>query len=122
MKGNIEVMESILALIETIEEGFEHIQEQLAQLRYEEALGLLQDAMMGIQSIDEAVEPMATDLKENNIDSLGANLKAHMSQVVASYETDAKENLEKLIQDKVLVAFTDWKDEIERVLRPYVDA
>lgn len=122
MNNNTEVIHNILPLLETLEEGFGYIQEQLSQLRYEEALKLLEDAAMGILSIDQAIEPMTDDLGDNNIATLGATLKTDMSQVVTSYEANREENVEKQIQGKVIVSFKSWKDEIERVLRPYVDA
>ncbi|EEG76543.1 hypothetical protein [Dethiobacter alkaliphilus] len=116
---NIEVIHSILQLLPTIEEGLEYIKKQLTELRYEEALELLQDAMGGIVSIEKAVQPILQKLPENKTNFLGDNLKEKMSIVVSSYESGKNADLEKQVGEEALPAFKDWKAELERVLRPY---
>lgn len=41
MNRYIEVIHNILPLLSTIEEGLRHIKQQLSEIRYEEAFGLL---------------------------------------------------------------------------------
>lgn len=103
-----------------MEEGIIHSKKQIQELRYEEALGLLGDVMMGIASIEDAIQPMIAELAENNIETTGATLKEYISKVVSIYEGGKEVELEKQVEEGILVTFKHWKEEIERVLRPHV--
>lgn len=114
-----EVIKDLLLLLDTMEEGIIHSKKQVQELRYEEALGLLQDVMMGVASIEKAMEPMSSNLAENNIDAVGAVFKGDINKVVDSYETGKEAELENQVGE-VLVSFKNWKEEIESILIPYV--
>lgn len=76
--------------------------------------------MMGIASIENAVEPMEEELPENEIKPMAIILKESMGKVVASYEREKEINLEKQIEEKLLPAFKNWREGLEKILRPYV--
>ncbi|SNS48924.1 hypothetical protein SAMN05446037_101165 [Anaerovirgula multivorans] len=120
MNKYYEVIQQILPLLDTIKEGILHIQNQLVELRYEEALTLLQDAMKGIASIDSVMQPIYDELPENNIDTLFVVVKESMNKAVDSYEQGSESNLENQIEKEVLPSFKAWKEEMEKVLKPYV--
>ncbi|AKL93778.1 hypothetical protein CACET_c02620 [Clostridium aceticum] len=120
MDKYIEVMKQILPLLETIEEGFSHIQNQLTELRYEEALAMLQDVIEGIASIDGAMKPIYEELMENNISNLSLLLKESISKAIHKYKRGKEINLEIQVQNEIIPVFTDWKREIEKTLKPYV--
>ena len=48
---HIEVIHNILQLLSTIEDGLNHTKIQMSELRFEEALGTLEDSALGIASI-----------------------------------------------------------------------
>ncbi|MBU3180654.1 hypothetical protein [Clostridium psychrophilum] len=120
MDNYIEVIYNILQLLSTIEDGLCHIKRQLSELRYEEALGLLQDSMIGIMSIENVIEPMIPQLKENNIEIIGVTLKENIGNFIAIYEVKREVYLERQMEERILPVFRKWKQELERVLRPYV--
>lgn len=120
IKKFLEVIHNIVPLLNTIEEGFNHIKKQLLELRYEEALGLLEDVVLGIFSIEDAIEPMILGLEENKIETFGIALKENINKTLAMYEDGKEAGLATQIVEEVLPAFQDWKEEIERVLRPYI--
>ncbi|WP_069998865.1 hypothetical protein [Cellulosilyticum sp. I15G10I2] len=115
-----DVMERLLELLNTLEEGILHIQSQLKELQYEEALFILQDVMEGIASIENALEPMASNLAKNNIKELENDLITAIAKTVASYEQENEINLEKQIEQGVTPTFMRWKEEIEGILQPYI--
>lgn len=115
-----EVIKRTLELLETIREGIQHIQEKLLELRYEEALIMLQDIVEGVASIESAIEPMMTEFVENNIESLTTILKENVSKAVGSYENGKEINMERLAEEGILLAFKKWKLELERVMKAYI--
>lgn len=119
MNKHIEVIHNILALLPTIEEGINHIKVQISELRYEEALGLLEDLMLGIASIEQSLEPI-TEIPKKKIAHLTANLKDSILKIVENYEKGKKELIENQMESEVLPSFMNWKKELETTLKPYV--
>ncbi len=120
MYNNIAVIYNILGLLPTIQEGLNHIQKQLSELRYEQALDLLEDTMMGIASIESALQPIIIESGENTKEMKFEALKKSMSKVVSLYETGKETELERQIQETILPEFKAWKEELDRVLKPLV--
>ena len=120
IKKFLEVIHNIFPLLNTIEEGLNHIKQQLFELRYEEALGLLEDVVLGISSIEDAIQPMMPELEENKIEILSVTLKESISKILETYKDGKEIDLATQVEEGVLIAFQYWKEEIERVLRPYV--
>ncbi len=120
IKNFLEVIHNIFPLLNTIEEGLNHIKQQLFELRYEEALGLLEDVVLGISSIEDAIQPMMPELEENKIEILSVTLKESISKILETYKDGKEIDLATQVEEGVLIAFQYWKEEIERVLRPYV--
>lgn len=120
MDKHIEVIQQIFPLLDTLEEGILHIENQLKELRYEEGLMMLQDVMEGIASIESAMQPMDGELAENNISILLLDVKKRINGVVTSYEQGKEINLENQITQELFPAFLNWKEEIEKALKPYI--
>ena len=122
MHENIDVIYNIVPLLSTIGEALEYTNQLLSQLQYEEALTLLEDVVVGVVSIASAIKPMQPELSKNEIESLGGILALKMSQVVGSYEMGREADLERQIGQALIVAFENWREEIERVLKAYITA
>ena len=120
MKKYHEVIERILQLLETIEEGFGYIKEQLEKLHYEEGLVVLKDAMEAIGSIESALHPIKVKLPENNLDALIVAIKCNMDNAINSYEQGKEVYLVEQIEKEILPSFLTWKEELQRALKPYV--
>ncbi|MEW9124847.1 MAG: hypothetical protein AB2421_19200 [Thermotaleaceae bacterium] len=122
MSKHIEVIYNILPLLSTIEEGLNHIKNQLSELRYEESFALIQDAMMGIASIESALQPMESQFKElqdSDMIKKKQDLNQYMSTVVNLYENKKYKELEKKV-NLVLGAFIVWRESIEQIVRPQI--
>ncbi len=122
MENYIEVIQQLLALLDTMEEGMIDIKRQLGELRYEGALRLLGDVMLGVSSIDDALEPMMDKLEANDIKETEGRLKEVLNGLINTYEDNREVELEKQVEEDALATFKAWKEEIERVLQPYLIA
>ena len=76
--------------------------------------------MLGISSIEDAIQPMMPELEENKIEILSVTLKESISKILETYKDGKEIDLATQVEERVLIAFQYWKEEIERVLRPYV--
>lgn len=115
----VEVIQNLLPLLSTIEEGLVHIKKQLSELRYEEALSLLEDCLQGIASIEAALQPM-TKLPLEKVFSLTSSLKATCEKVVETYEKGNQEQAGNILDTELLPVFLEWKSELEKTLTPYI--
>jgi len=122
MSISIEVINNIIPLLSTIEEGLNHIKKQLAELRYEEAFTLLQDSIMGIITIEAALKPMEQDieaLEKPEIIQAKQKLTLYMDEVITLYENKRYEELGKKVQS-LLDTFIIWKEALEIAIIPIV--
>lgn len=119
MDKYIEVIQNVLSLLDTIEEGIQHLKKQISELRYEEAFSMLEDTMIGVSSIENAMEPMMENLRENKIKSLLKIFNEDINSILNLYENDNKSELEDIISNKFISDFLNWKTEVSDVLKVY---
>ena len=119
MENYIEVIQQLLPLLDTMEEGVIDIQRQLRELRHEGAMNLLEDVLLGTTSIEDALEPMMVELPDNNIGLLGARFKEAIDELRNNYSKTDEMELGQQMEDEMRKSFLEWKDEIERVLKPF---
>lgn len=116
MNKYIEVINSIFCLLSTIEEGLNHSNLQVSEHMYEESLGLLHDSMLGILSIEQAIEPI-TNISKQRISKLTENLKDSILKVIEYYENGKQELTQNYIEKEVIPEFVSWKIELENTLK-----
>jgi len=115
-----EVIEKILELLDTMEEGLDYVQNQVRKLKYEDAFIVMNDLIDALDSIDSSIQPMQNELQQNNINALSSALKVCLNKVVERFDQNNEVNIDSLLENEVILEFTKWKEEIERVLRPYI--
>ncbi len=116
----IEVITRALALSDTILEGIEHIQRTLEEIRYEDATVLIHDVMEGLKAIEEALQPLVNELVDNNLEYLISNLKDEIEEIIDLFNNDRMEAAAERTSKKLIPAFTIWKQELHRVIGPFV--
>jgi len=115
-----EVIERILELLNTMEEGLDYVQNQLGELKYEEALIVVKDLIDALDSIDSSIQPMDNKLPQNNISALSSSLKACFDKVVGKFDQNNEVIIDSLLEKEVIPEFARWREEIDKVLRPYI--
>ena len=90
----------------------------MSELRFEEALGLLEDSALGIASIEQSLEPIS-EIPKDKISYLITDLKNSILKVVENYEKGKQELIENQIEKEVIPSFKNWKQELEATLKPY---
>ena len=104
-------------ILVTVEEGFNHIVKQTAELRYEEAFTLLQDLLLGISSVEEAVFS-SYDLGSNKaMKDVDADFKESISKAVKFYEEKDESRLEGHFRDELLPLFKAWNLELGKIIK-----
>ncbi|WZL73749.1 hypothetical protein QBE52_03165 [Clostridiaceae bacterium 35-E11] len=120
MEKYIEVINRIFELLETVQEGLGYVNIQMEELRHEEALDMINDVLDGMESIENALEPMMEHLSENTIKELSLEVRKQLQTALKYYEEEKMESFVEANKNNLIPMFIRWKEEIHRVLRPYV--
>jgi len=119
MDKYLEVIKHVLELINSIEEGLFHMESQIIKLQYEESVVLLQDAFDAVVKIEESINLISDELKENDMDELIELVYEKFDTMAKLYNDNSVENLSEEIGGELIPRFLDWKTEVEKNLLPY---
>ena len=122
MHKQFEVMVNILPLLTTMEEGFKHIKQQLAELRYEEAFVMLGDVVQGMTIVENALVTIENTLKALQNDTVRQSkldLNRSIYSTVKLYENRKYQELDHAVE-ATTHAFMAWKKCVEKIIRPRV--
>lgn len=118
MKNYAQIIQTLLPLLKTIQEGIEHIQKQLEEPKYEEAFNMLQDVLVGIIEVEEALQQIESNFEQLNMSDVKQakqSLVHHFNEAVTRYENKNYNELEKAI-NQILDAFCRWQELIRQIL------
>ena len=113
-----QIMNRALELSETISQAVVHMEKQLAELRYEEAMGLLEDAVTGVESIRSSLMPLMDQFGENRFHALTRDLMEKIGKYLDLYKAKEHEKMKEQLTGGVAPAFRAWKEELETMTGP----
>lgn len=120
VNNHIEIARQSLELCTTIEEGLEHISGRFDSGFYEDAFVLYQDVVQAFFTIQQAIAPLSDQLSANNLASLAQSVQDSMSQIVSAYEQKNWNMARDTLQNHLLPAWIEWKQELESIFKSYV--
>lgn len=116
-----EVVEKTLDLLETIESAIDYIKDnQLPELRYEEAFTMLEDVKYGVESIDESIELFHGEINNNAVTVLMNSLKESINNTIESFNQGKHDNIYNQFLSEVYPRFVVWKSELAKALSSYI--
>ncbi|MEN6461775.1 MAG: hypothetical protein ABFC94_10440 [Syntrophomonas sp.] len=116
---NNEVTSGIVDLLSTILEGLEHIRNRLREGHLADTMYLFEDITRAFYSINNSLEPIISELPENQLLSLTDQLINIMEDMTTAYKQDDIEKSKADMQFLLLPGFKKWKIELERCLNIY---
>lgn len=115
-----EIFRRLLDLSDTVLEGLEHMEKQLAEIRYEESFVLLQDIVTGIDSIEKSLQPFVNDLSPNKLVIYIIEMEKEINELVSCYENYDIVKIKDGVTSKVLPGYLQWQQELKHMLEPFV--
>lgn len=110
-----DVARNILDLLKTIDQGIIHLKKQISELRYEDALFMLNDVVEGIISIDEALL-VNKEIERAEIDLKLEDIKLAINSIIYSYERKKINEIDGKIQTEFYPVFLSWKEMVENLV------
>lgn len=117
---NQEVMKQTLELLETMEEGFTYIKKKLGELNTEGTITVLTDLINAFTEIDKSIFPSLEELSESQVPQKSNKLTKAFDTMVKEYESNRGQKAYEITQLTLEPAFKHWKEELEKVLKPYI--
>ena len=119
MNNHIEVINRMMELVETMGEGLEYIQEKLERDEPEKAVKMLLDTTHAFASIEESLHSVLSELPEEGIQEKTDTLRSALAEIVREYEKGQGHLALDIFKLELYPAFNRWREELERVLKPY---
>ena len=114
------VINNTIELLKTMEEGIEYVNEKFNELKAEETINMLIDLTEAFGAIEEAISPLIVKFEENEIEDKSEELKSALEILLKDLEkTNGKKAID-IMKLNLIPKFNEWKDEMSRVLKPYV--
>ena len=115
-----EVSYRMLELLFTVDEALVHMEQQLLELRLEESLLLFQDVATAIGSISASLLPLLKEEEDVLFLQTLSPLRESISCLVDGYEQEDLQAVQTVLASRLRPAYREWREEVERRLRPFV--
>ena len=118
-KQDMDVIDRIVPLLETIEEGLQHMPEQLTDARYEEFLILFQDILEAIDAISHSLITVALikpGLNRPEVKRAKTILEKTLAGIINTLENGDLKTLPQEITT-LQKKYSSWRKQVEKNLK-----
>ncbi|TFJ94293.1 hypothetical protein [Lentibacillus salicampi] len=120
MEKYSDVMKQSSALLETVDEGLQHMQTLLKHGKYEATISLFEDIVQAFSTIEKSVLNLPEELLTDDIQSLTGKVRNALDSVVDAYEANRYGSVRELLQFTLLPVYRKWAKELNRTFTLYV--
>jgi len=114
----IAVLNHVLELLPTMEQGMDYIREKLKEEKPEACIAILGDLIEAFEGVEESILPLLNKLEAPGYMKKHDRLKEAFAEMVEEYENNQGAEAHALMEDSLYPAFIQWKEELEENLRP----
>lgn len=116
----IAVLNQVLELLPTMQEGMDYSRDKLKESKAEECIAMFGDLIEAFEGVEESILPLLNKLEAPDYMKKHDHLKERFADMVKEYESNQGTEAHTLMEDFLYPAFIDWKEELEENLRPLV--
>lgn len=120
MKNHVELMMRVFELSQTLGEGLQHMEIQLAELRFEEAFNMLQDIVEATCAIGNSLKLLTPEGQENQLVIGLYKLNHWFEQMIFAYQNQQLNNMQTIVQMHLRPLYSQWQQQLELYYRDNV--
>ncbi|MGJ9385227.1 hypothetical protein [Salipaludibacillus sp. CF4.18] len=121
MEKHLDVMKQSLQLSETVLEGLTHVQKQLNEKKYPEAMQLMDDVVGGFASIENSIGPVFEEMNDTELVEVHiGKVRESLERVVTSLEDHSYGTVQEILQFTLIPNVKKLKAEMETLFEPYL--
>ena len=117
---NYGMIKKLLELLDTCEEGLEHIKKLLTEGRYEDSVEMVVDEFQAIAQIEKSARQIQESIPENLFGEEFKQVYSAMDSFTQAYELKKQEDKFSILETELFPAFRAWKNTLNKVLGKYV--
>ena len=116
-----DVMKQSLNVLETMQEGLEHIPRQIQEKKIPDAVQLMDDMMVGYMSVKQSLQPVfeeleGTDIATQQLEKVSETLE----RVVTTFEGEAYGTVSEVLQFTLVPQVKKLHSALEELFKPYL--
>ncbi|ENH98402.1 hypothetical protein J416_00404 [Gracilibacillus halophilus YIM-C55.5] len=119
MEKQIHLMQHILELSETMDEGMTHIHSQLKAGKQDETVYLFEDFVQAFASIENAIETVDDEFKNDEVDEKTKDVKKNIEAVVQLYEMKDYDKIVENMESGLFPNLNEWRSQLETAFQPH---
>src|SRR5690625_1546206 len=120
MEKYISVMKQSIELLNTVQEGLEHVQALLKEGKFEESIPLFGDIVLGFSTTERTVVRLPEEILYEEVKTFTIKVRKALDLVVGTYETKNYYKMQEILQFTLLPRFKRWKDLLEEMFSSYL--
>jgi len=120
MEKYISVMKQSIELLNTVQEGLEHVQALLKEGKFEESIPLFGDIVLGFSTTERTVVRLPEEILYEEVKTFTIKVRKALDLVVGTYETKDYYKMQEILQFTLLPRFKRWKDLLEEMFSSYL--
>ncbi|MBU3126658.1 hypothetical protein [Clostridium tagluense] len=117
MKNQTERINYILAIVCTLGEALNYIEQNYKNNPNLQVKIVLNDSIVAVNTINRALESMDSDLNDKNIKLETNNLESLLNELMHAFDENNIQTIEKIINYKLTNEYNHWKTDIENEFR-----
>lgn len=114
MHKQYEVMQRIMDLLPTMEEGLVYIKQKMLPGDIQKTTNMFYDVTAAFSGIEEALAGL--DIEKANLNEKASKLRRTLDIIAGDYEINEGKKVEAIMQFTLEPAFKGWKEELEQVI------
>lgn len=121
MENYLNTMKQNLNVIDTMLEGLAHVQKQLNERKYPEAVQLMEDMILGFTAVESSSKSVLKNIeKSETAEEYFGNVRANLDLVVTHLENRSYARLQEVFQFTLIPNVKKLQRELEQHFQPYV--
>lgn len=114
MRKQYEVMQRIMELLPTMEEGLIYAKQRVLPGDMQRTTNMLSDITAAFSGIEEALAGL--DIEKANLNEKASKLRRALDIIAGDYESNEGKQVVEIMQFTLEPAFKGWKEELEQII------
>jgi|SRR5699024_2879547 len=120
MEKYISVIKQSIELLNTTQEGLEHVQRLLKEGKFENSIPLFSDILLAFSTVESTVICLPEEILLDEAKGCTSKVRKALDFFVGTYEAKDYYKIQEILQFTLIPRFKRWKDLLEEMFSSYV--
>jgi hypothetical protein len=116
----LEIIRRSIELLDTLAEAAEYMATREQEVGFESSVELFGDFVDGIGQLENSLDPVLHEVLDRELNDSAYALAEALETVASAFKEQNMYNAKEATREKLVPAYRQWKDALQRILRPMV--